>query len=502
MSIKEYFRRFVLRGEFLPALTVFTAAALWLPHACESLWRDEAITWWIIKDGWAETFERAFHFQEWSGAYYLFMKAWVSVFGKSEAALRVPSLAAAAAAAYALYLLGKRIKDRETGLLAALVFSTSGYMSFHAADARPYAAALAFGILATLNLTALLDENKAKNMCAYVLFSVLTVYFHIAFAGLLGVHALYGGFRCFKEKCQAGKLFGAYGLILFFLLPLAGPAGRILARSSSLMFAELPSFAALFFVVLPVALAAGIAAGILVSGGGSFRMENLKTAPGSALFLAAGLALLPPLVFFFVARFAGLEIWVPRYFLYSQAGAALCAGLFLRALEPDSARRLAAAGIAVAMLLTYGRPERVNENWRAAAQWAGERAGRPGTPVLLKAPYVESNLMSLLSDPAAAGYLSAPLGYYPVGARVVLLPEKPAGAAEKYASDGIKTAARGASGIVVIGAGGMDYDDWLNRQFWKNKFFRSEYITYGDITSAVFVPCASLPKRLNHADAH
>lgn len=476
------------RDEFLPSLTILTAAALWLPSAASSLWRDEAITYWVIKDGWAETFKRAFTFQEWSGAYFLFMKAWIAAFGKSEAALRLPSIAAAAIAAYAVYLLGKRLRDRETGLLAALVFCSSVAMVFHAADARPYSAALAFAILSTLNLAALLDEGKTKNMSAYVLFTVLAVYSHIMFAALLAIHALYCGGRYYTERRFAAKLAAAYSLVFLFLLPLAGPARRILARAALLMFSRPPPASALISTAIPSALAAAIAAGLLAAGGVRSQAERLKPIPASALALAAGLAFLPPLAFFSVSRLAGLGIWVPRYFLYSQAGAALCAGIFLRSLETGKMRRLAAAAFAAAALLSYGRTAHSNEDWRLAAQWAAARSGQFRAPVMLVSPYVESNQSAWLYDPEKAGYLAAPLSYYPVGARIIILPVTYSGAAENYALESIKTAEQGEAGAVIISAGGMDYDGWLNSRFMENKFVRAEYRRRGDLSSALFVP--------------
>ncbi len=488
MSLRESFWRFLRREDFLPALTILTAAALWLPGAASSLWRDEAITSWIIKDGWAETFRRASDFQEWSGAYFLFMKAWAAVFGQSEAALRLPSLAAAAAAGYGIFLLGKKLRDRETGLLAALAFCSSGALVFSAADARPYALAAAFAVWSTLNLAALPDPGSRKTVFAYVLFTVLAVYSHIMFAGLLAVHALYCGCRYFEDRRCGAKLLTAYGIVLLFLLPLAGPALHILSRAASLMFAGPPPAKALLFTVIPPALAAALAAGLLAAGGFRALAKKLKPLPASVLALTAGLALLPPLAFLFLSQFAGPGLWVPRYFLYSQAGAALCAGIILRSLEPERTRRLAAAAFAAAALLAYGRLAHSNEDWRLAARRAAAQARQLSLPVLLVSPYVESNQPSWLSDPGKAAYLSAPLSCYPVGARVVILPEKHTGAGENFAFEIIKTAARNEAGAAVISAGSPAYDDWLDRRFGENNFFRAEYRRRGDISSALFLP--------------
>jgi hypothetical protein len=54
------------------ALIVTTAGALWLRPITSSLWVDETITWWIIKDSLADVFHRAYTYQGQSVFYYPF----------------------------------------------------------------------------------------------------------------------------------------------------------------------------------------------------------------------------------------------------------------------------------------------------------------------------------------------------------------------------------------------------------------------------------------------
>ena len=81
------------------------AAVSWVPHLPDSLWLDETLTFWVVRDGLAETLERTIHFQP-QPAYYVFMWFWTRIAGFSEVALRIPSLIAALAACIALAKLG------------------------------------------------------------------------------------------------------------------------------------------------------------------------------------------------------------------------------------------------------------------------------------------------------------------------------------------------------------------------------------------------------------
>ena len=55
---------------------VFIIAVLsWAPHLLNSLWLDETITFWVVKDGLAETLDRGVHYQS-QAAYYVFIWFW------------------------------------------------------------------------------------------------------------------------------------------------------------------------------------------------------------------------------------------------------------------------------------------------------------------------------------------------------------------------------------------------------------------------------------------
>gem|GEM_PF-6590915 len=472
---------------FLPSLIVLAAAALWLPGLLSPFWRDETITWWIIRDGWKETFSRALEFQEWSAAYFIFLKGWSGLFGKSEFSLRLPSVLAGAASLRAVYLLGKRLKDAETGFLAALVLAASGSLAFHAADARPYSMALAFGLLSTSALAALLEENKPRDAAAFALCAALAVYFHLAFAGLLWVQALYGAYRCLREKRPAGKFLAALCLLFAFLVPLAWPAARILARSDSLMYEGAPRLGDLFRAILPFELGVCLAAAFFASSGLKDFGGALKKIPVSALILAGALAALPPLIFFALSGPFSLNIWVFRYFMYSLAGTALCAGLFLSALEPPAARRAAAALIVAFSIVKNGRLSHADEDWRAAAVTAGAYAAAYKVPVLLLSPFVESGLAAWLSDPERAGYLSAPVSVYPVNAPVTVLPGVLTGRNESASRVAVENITRAGRGVVVIGAADAGYTDWLGARFLEKNFVRHGYRSYGCVSARVFL---------------
>ena len=82
------------------------------------LWLDEASIYWTTRESWLALLEQVGT----DGSppfYFVIVKAFTVVFGKSEFALRLPSLVATLGLIPALYVLGWRLGGTRTGLLAA-----------------------------------------------------------------------------------------------------------------------------------------------------------------------------------------------------------------------------------------------------------------------------------------------------------------------------------------------------------------------------------------------
>jgi hypothetical protein len=97
------------------------ASSLWLYPMASSLWLDELVTWWVIKDSLGDTIHRAYAFQGQTVVYYVF--EWLlRHLSSQEWVLRAPSFIALVAAAYVLFRLAERMLDREFARLSVLLF--------------------------------------------------------------------------------------------------------------------------------------------------------------------------------------------------------------------------------------------------------------------------------------------------------------------------------------------------------------------------------------------
>jgi 4-amino-4-deoxy-L-arabinose transferase-like glycosyltransferase len=130
------------RNRYLIALVgiVLLGAALRLYGlGAESIWVDEAITLRFVENyGPLELLWVIPTRQPHLPPYYVFLDFWVAAFGTGATAVRFPSAVFGICSLPLLYLLGRDLFDRRTGLLATLVFAVAPFQLYYAQETRMY----------------------------------------------------------------------------------------------------------------------------------------------------------------------------------------------------------------------------------------------------------------------------------------------------------------------------------------------------------------------------
>ncbi|MFF2041170.1 glycosyltransferase family 39 protein [Kitasatospora sp. NPDC058170] len=124
------------------------------------LWRDEHASWWAATLSWSDLGTLTGNMDLVLAPYYLLLHLWVSVAGESEAALRIPSALAMAAAAGCVALLGRRLLSPRLGLLAGVLFAVCPSITWYGQDARPYAFAVLAASGSTLLITRIVQDRR------------------------------------------------------------------------------------------------------------------------------------------------------------------------------------------------------------------------------------------------------------------------------------------------------------------------------------------------------
>ncbi|MEV4626048.1 glycosyltransferase family 39 protein [Micromonospora sp. NPDC049523] len=139
-----------------PALLTLAITLVQIDRA--PLWRDELATWSAASRPTGDLLRLAANIDGVAVAYYLFMHGWIELFGDSVTALRLPAALSLAGAAALVAVLGGRLFGGQVGLIAGLLFAVLPSTSRYGQEARPYALATLFAVLATLLLVRALDR--------------------------------------------------------------------------------------------------------------------------------------------------------------------------------------------------------------------------------------------------------------------------------------------------------------------------------------------------------
>lgn len=166
-------------------ITLFVAAALrFFRIGHESVWLDEAFTIDTITRDYTtlglifELPAQDFH----PPLYFFLLDIWVSVFGTSELALRVPSAVFGIASVAAIYLLGKQVFDAKAGITAALLLTLSPFHIYYAQEARTYTLLALLTAISYYLFVIIIDpdrNNRLRTVAGYMIATALLGYTHI-----------------------------------------------------------------------------------------------------------------------------------------------------------------------------------------------------------------------------------------------------------------------------------------------------------------------------------
>ena len=241
---------------------------MWCRLASRSLWLDEAVIFWSIKDGFAETIHRVVNYQNQSPMYNLVVWAVKHIFGSGEMALRLISFAATLGSCFIVYSIGRRVFERESALLAVFFFMTLDDVVSAATNVRPYSFGILFAALSMLMLMRWMKSLDTKHLAGYALSLAATIYSHFLFAAVLLVQLFYFGTEASRTPAlrrQAPRLVVALLVTAVCLLPALPQLSLLRDRSHILAFAQLPGVVDLLCAWFPPHVLLFVIAGILAA---------------------------------------------------------------------------------------------------------------------------------------------------------------------------------------------------------------------------------------------
>jgi len=179
------------RNVALAVLAGVTLAGLALRLAVpRGIWLDEAISIHQANLSFHDMFENLQYGDRHPPLHHVVLWLTVRAIGDGELAVRLPGLIAGTLVIPALYLLGKELYDRRTGLVAAAFGAASPLLIWYAQEARMYAFVTLFGLLALLTQLRAIRNGSMLNWAAYIVATAALLWSHYFGLLLIGVQQL------------------------------------------------------------------------------------------------------------------------------------------------------------------------------------------------------------------------------------------------------------------------------------------------------------------------
>jgi len=410
-------------------LVIVRRSFLW-----ESLWLDESISFWVVQGSLRDVVYRAINFQGQSPLYYLLLWCTKKWLGDSELALRAPSLLAMALCMCLLYSLGSAWFNKQVALLS-LAFFISLDSVLRAMSARPYALALLLALLSVWSLWRWLERSGFCYWLLYTAGTILAFYAHYLFIGILVVHLACVLSR--KPVVSGRRLMWfsfAWGWVALAVMAAWPQLGLLWERKAQLFFSADAFFKDLVFAWFPLSTLVYLAAGLLMALVFSYRsVRGVCSWQLASNMQQMGLVVLliwcffPPLVFYLFSHTGFGPPFVDRYYLWCSPALALLCAFLIKGLECGRAGWLVAGVVLALMLVREIDRHWEVEDWKTAAVIAEQEWAKNQGPVLLYSGLIEAEEVKWLKAPLYQSYLAAPLAYYKVSFKPLLLSAKLSG---------------------------------------------------------------------------
>jgi 4-amino-4-deoxy-L-arabinose transferase-like glycosyltransferase len=366
-----------------------------------SLWYDEAWSASLALLGVGKSLASTFNGRFYPPLHQVFLTFWVPLFGSSEISLRLLSALFGALSIPLVYLLGKGLHGRYTGLVAALLLGLSAFNIEFSREARGYSlfVFLATGSFLFFHRLLTRPHNGGRtrwtDLVPYLACTVLLPYCHLY--GFLVVLAECLAFAIWRNRAFSLRAWGrSLAFMLLVWIPLAPPLflqARIVGEGFWIVRREF--WSALGSTLAYFGNGSGTLAGFLAALG-LLGLLSLPVSEALLLLLWLGCLTAVPIL---VSLFA-TPIYFEKYAVAASPGLYLAAAAGVVAFPRRRTRYVLLVALLALVLISLGRyrPLSPNEDWRAAAA------------------YVKGNIQSedlvLLYEAYPFDDLSRPFQYY------------------------------------------------------------------------------------------
>jgi uncharacterized membrane protein len=172
----------------------------------QSLWIDELTTMRLVDP--SVSFKRMFLFIELKDKnpplYYILVKLIISITDYKSSVARLTSAIIGTISIHSVYLLGKAIKNREVGLISAVLAAFNYYLIYYSQEARCYILVFLFTTLSFLFFLRIFHSGKKTDALLYCISTIALIYSHyyglLVYLSQFVIFLIY--FSKFRKRCN------------------------------------------------------------------------------------------------------------------------------------------------------------------------------------------------------------------------------------------------------------------------------------------------------------
>jgi uncharacterized membrane protein len=153
-----------------------------------SLWIDEWFTVQNVASPWAAVLPKLIAEERRPPLYWITLKAWSELAGHSEFALRLLSIACAAAAIALVWRFGRRLLGDRAAVIAAAMFGLTPFVLLYGSMVRSYMLFAALTVLSAIAWQKYVQRSTMRTWALYVVSLALLLYTDYGAVAVLGSH--------------------------------------------------------------------------------------------------------------------------------------------------------------------------------------------------------------------------------------------------------------------------------------------------------------------------
>lgn len=156
----------------------------------------------VLKPSFADTMAAVPTHESTPPLYYALAWFWTQLFGTSEFGLRSLSAVIGTATVPVVYLAGRELVSRRTGLIAAAITAVAPWMVWYSQEGRSYPLLMLLGAVSLLYFARSLKESSTKNLGFWALSSALALATHYFAAFLVVPEAIWLLYRLGRDHLK------------------------------------------------------------------------------------------------------------------------------------------------------------------------------------------------------------------------------------------------------------------------------------------------------------